>query len=196
MYLCRRKQKSGKPTNLRRNIQREPAMTKEEIDREHPIDLSTEVLVRHTNGGSLTVYNSIDRTTGDFHRILSCAEYFARQGRTVVVTPKLDVPYKNPAYDLIYGTLRGTPYYGKCPDLLVDGVWYEHEGFCGSNPKRSFRNMCNHGFKQSERVIIEDCGLTERQMRKSLAERLKNGIAVDELWIHDDEGLRLFFKNT
>ena len=169
-------------------------MTKEEIDREHPIDLSTEVLVRHTNGGSLTVYNSIDRTTGDFHRILSCAEYFARQGRTVVMTPKLDVPYKNPAYDLVYGTLRGTPYYGKCPDLLVDGVWYEHEGFCGSNPKRSFRNMCNHGFKQSDKIIIEGCGMSDGYMLRSIGGQIKSGVRVSEVWLHDKDNYLLLFK--
>ena len=171
-------------------------MTKEQLDSRHPIDLSTEVLSRYPNGGTLTVYNSIDRSTGDFHRILRCAEFFARQGKTVVMTPKLDVPYKNPAYDMIYGSLRGTPYYGKCPDLLVDGLWYEHEGFCGNNPKRSFRNMCNHGFKQSSRVIVEDCGLTDRQMRKSMMERLKNGIRVDELWIHGGDSIHQFYKDT
>ena len=167
-----------------------------DYDSLHPIDLSTEVLVRYENGGSLTVYNSIDRSTGDFLRIRCCADYFARQGMMVVMTPKLDVPYKNVAYDKIYGTLKGTPYYGKCPDILVDGIWYEHEGFCGDNPKRSFRNMCNHGFKQSDRIIVEDCGLTDRQMRKSLVERLKNGIVVKELWIHTADGLRLFYINT
>ena len=55
-------------------------MTKEQLDSRHPIDLSTEVLSRYPNGGTLTVYNSIDRSTGDFHRILRCAEFFARQG--------------------------------------------------------------------------------------------------------------------
>ena len=89
-----------------------------------------------------------------------------------------------------------TPYYGKCPDLLVDGLWYEHEGFCGNNPKRSFRNMCNHGFKQSSRAIVEDCGLTDRQMRKSMMERLKNGIRVDELLIHGGDSIHQFYKDT
>ena len=171
-------------------------MTNDMMDTRHPIDLSTEVLAMYENGGSLTVYNSIDHTTGDFHRIRCCAEFFAKQGKTVVMTPKQNVTYKNPAYDMIYGTLKGTPYYGKCPDLSVDGIWYEHEGFCGEKPKRSFRNMCNHGFKQSNRIIIEDCGLTDRQMRKSLAERIKNGIFVQELWIHRDNSYHLFFKNT
>ena len=169
-------------------------MTKEEIDSRHPIDLSTEVVARYANGGTLTAYNSIDRDTGDFHRIRCCAEFFARQGKTVVMTPKLDVPYKNPAYDLIYGTLRGTPYYGKCPDLLVDGVWYEHEGFCGNNPKRSFRNMCNHGFRQSDRIIIEDCGLTDGYMLRSIGGQLKAGVEITEVWIHRGDDYQILFK--
>ena len=111
-------------------------MTNDIIYTRHPIDLTTEVVSMYENGGSLTVYNSIDRTTGDFRRIRCCAEFFAMQGKTVVMTPKLSVPYKDPAYEMIYGTLKGTPYYGKCPDLLVNGIWYEHEGFCGEKPKR------------------------------------------------------------
>lgn len=169
-------------------------MTKEQLDSRHPIDLSTEVLSRYPNGGTLTVYNSIDRSTGDFHRILRCAEFFARQGKTVVMTPKLDVPYKNPAYDMVYGSLRGTPYYGKCPDLLVDGVWYEHEGFCGNNPKRSFRNMCNHGFKQSSRIIIEDCGLTDGYMLRSVGGRQKAGVGISEVWIRRGDDYQVLFK--
>ena len=122
------------------------------------------------------------------------AEFFARQGRVVVMTPKLDVPYKNPAYDMIYGSLRGTPYYGKCPDLLVDGVWYEHEGFCGDNPKRSFRNMCNHGFKQSSRIIIEDCGLTDGYMLRSVGGQQKAGVEISEVWIHRGADCQVLFK--
>ena len=169
-------------------------MTNDIINTRHPIDLSTEVLAMYENGGSLTVYNSIDRTTGDFHRIRCCAEFFAKQGKTVVMTPKLNVTYKNPAYDMIYGTLKGTPYYGKCPDLLVDGIWYEHEGFCGVKPKRSFRNMCNHGFKQSNRIIIEDCGLTNGYMLRSIGGQQKAGIKISELWIHRNGKFKLLYK--
>lgn len=169
-------------------------MTKEQLDSRHPIDLTTEVLSRYPNGGTLTVYNSIDRTTGDFHRIRCCAEFFARQGKTVVMTPKLDVPYKNPAYDKIYGSLRGTQYYGKCPDLLVDGVWYEHEGFCGDNPKRSFRNMCSHGILQSDRIIVENCGLTEGYMYRSILGRVGRNEKITEVWISDKQKLMLLYK--
>ena len=160
------------------------------------MDLSTETVARYDNGGSVLVYNAIDRTTADFQRILRCADFFARQGRRVVLPPKVDVPYKNPAYDRIYGSLRGTPYYGKCPDLCVDGVWYEHEGFVHDNPKSNFSNMLHRGLSQSDRVIIEECGLSERIMRKSIRDRLKAQMAIREIWIHSKEGMVLFFKNT
>lgn len=52
-------------------------------------------------------------------------------------------------YKEIYSTLAGTKYEGKCPDLNVDGEWYEHEGFVSQNPKRAFRNMLNDGLTKT-----------------------------------------------
>lgn len=159
----------------------------------HPIDLTTEVLVTFSNGGKVVVYNTIDRTTEDFRRILSCAKFFAQQGRQVVMPPKLDVPYKNPAYDMIFGTLRGTQYYGKCPDLQVDGVWYEHEGFSSVNPKTNFSNMCRRGFRQSDRIIIERCELTDGYMLRSIEGQMKSGIRISELWVRSKGVCRQVF---
>ena len=169
-------------------------MTKEQLDSRRPIDLSTEVLLRYPNGGSLTVYNSIDRTTGDYHRIRCRAEFFARQGKVVVMTPKLDVPYKNPAYDMIYGSLKGTPYYGKCPDLLVDGVWYEHEGYSNVNPKTNFSNMMKRGLRQSNRVILEDCGLTDGYMKRNVLVRMSENQIIKEVLVRKGNEIRVIFK--
>ena len=168
-------------------------MKTEHTDRK-TIDLSTEVVATFSNGGTVVVYNTIDRNTADFSRILSCAIFFARQGKQVIMTPKVDVPYKNPIYDRIYGTLKGTAYYGKCPDLQVNEIWYEHEGFEGENPKRSFRNMCNHGFKQSDKIVIEDCGLTDGYMLRSLEGQIKAGTRITELWVHTNCDYRQVFK--
>lgn len=159
------------------------------------MDLSTEVLTTFPNGGVVVVFNCIDRTTADFARIFSSAMFFAKQGKRVVLTPKVDVPYKNPTYDKIYGTLKGTPYYGKCPDFQVDGVWYEHEGFTGNNPKKSFRNMCSHGLQQSERLVIEDCGLTHSYMIRSLLGRIERNEHIKEVWLRTEKGLCLLFKS-
>lgn len=162
----------------------------------HRTDMTTEVSVHYPSGGKVVVYNSIDRNTDDYQRIFSCAGFFARQGKTAIITPKLDVPYKNPAYDQIYGSLKNTAYYGKCPDMQVDGIWYEHEGYTTVNPKANFSNMLHRGLIQSDHIIIEKCNLSERIMRKSIRDRLRSGIVIKEIWIHEDNRLNLLFLNT
>ena len=160
------------------------------------MDLTKEVLMSYSNGGRVVVYNAIDRNTEDFKRIFQCAIFFASQGREVIMPPKMDVPFKNPAYEKVFGSLHGTPYYGKCPDLCVDGIWYEHEGFVHPNPKANFSNMLHRGLLQSDRIIIEECGLSERIMRKSIRDRLKSYKTIQEIWIRSGEEMTLFFKNT
>lgn len=69
------------------------------------------------------------------------ATAFAEQGHKVVITPKFDGGKFCPDYDNIYGGLKGTKYYGKCPDFSVDDMWYEYVGFSTNNPKRAFGNI-------------------------------------------------------
>ena len=145
------------------------------------------------NGGSLETYSIIDKTTDDYKRIEEAAMHFASLGKTVIITPKFDGSKFCPDYDAIYGSLKGTKYYGKCPDISIDGVWFEHEGFTGDNAKNSFRNMLNHGLKQSDRIIIEDCGLTDGYMMRSLEGRIKSGAVVSEVWIHSKTGYRRLY---
>ena len=170
-------------------------METKSVDR-HPIDLTTEVLVAIPNGGQVLVYNAIDRTTEDFRRILICAKYFANQGRKVVLPPKLDVPYKNPAYDLLFGSLKGTLYYGKCLDMLIDGQGYEHEGYVTENHKNAIKNMLKHGLMQSDRIIIDKVDLTDNYIRARIKGKVQEGKKVTEVWIRDGENLKLVYKNT
>lgn len=160
----------------------------------HHIDLSKEIICQFPNGGKVVVYNSIDRTANDFQRIVTCAVFFAKQGKQVALTPKFNSPLKSEQYREIYHSLAGTKYYGKCPDLYVDGVFYEHEGYAGCNPKRSFRNMCYHGLKQSNRIIIDDCGLTYGYMYRSILGRIERKENIAEVWVHSPSGLFMLFK--
>ena len=162
----------------------------------HQVDLTTEVVASFPNGGRVEVYNAIDRDTADFHRILSCAKYFAQQGKQVVMPTKKDVPYKNPAYDQIYASLRGTPYYGKCPDMLIDEYGYEHEGYITDSHKHALKNMLKHGLTQSDRIIIEKTNLTDNYIKARIKGKIDEGKRVEEVWIRDGDKLSLIFKNT
>lgn len=152
-------------------------------------------VIKHGKG-IIEISHLVDRTDGDYQRLLSIARHFAADGARVVLTPKMTRPAKFD-YECVYGSLRGTRYDGKCPDLKIGDYWYEHEGFTTDNPKRAFSNMVNHGLKQSDRIIIDRPELTERFMLRSILNRTRQGIPVEEVWLRNSDGtLSLLYKKT
>ena len=150
---------------------------------------------KRTEGkGTVTIHRLINRNDSDFNKLNDIATFFAReQGAEVILTPKMSRPPKF-QYECVYGSLVGTKYEGKCPDLCINGVWYEHEGFISSNPKTAFRNMMNHGLKQSDHLIIDNPGLTDAYMKRIIRQRIKDGQAIEEVWIKDGSELKLLYK--
>ncbi len=107
------------------------------------------------------------------------------------MTPKIDSPTNCYDYERIYEPLIGTKYYGKCPDLLIDGEFYEHEGFTGKEPKRRLSNMLKHGLKQSDKLVLEQPRLTDGYMIRSIKGRNEQ---ISEIWIKEGYQLRLLYK--
>lgn len=68
-----------------------------------------------------------DKAKADYQQMKRVAEFMARQGAEVTILPRIH--YKSPAYREIYGALIGTDYERKCPDLLIDGKFYEFESY-------------------------------------------------------------------
>lgn len=150
----------------------------------------------YPNGGKVQVHQLVNPDDSDFKKLMSIAEFFAKQGQETKLTPKMSRPQKF-VYQNIYHSLMGTKYEGKCPDLLIDGKWYEHEGFTSSNPKNAFRNMMYDGLIQSNRLIIDRPDLTERYMRRSIVGRVNRGEDIAEVWLREQDGkLTLLYKKT
>ncbi len=151
---------------------------------------------RNEGNGTVTIHTLINRNDSDFNKLNEIATFFAReQGAEVILTPKMSRPPKF-KYECVYASLVGTKYEGKCPDLCINGVWYEHEGFVSDKPKRAFSNMLNHGLRQSSRIIIDRPNLTDAYMKRNINQRVKEGQIIDEIWINDDSGIRLFYKKV
>ena len=151
-------------------------------------------VIKHGKG-TIEISHLVNRNDSDFQRLLSVAKSFAAEGTTVSITPKMSRPPKF-EYDCVYGSLRGTRYYGKCPDLKVGERWYEHEGFTTDNPKRAFSNMINHGMKQSDRIIIDKPNLTDAYMKRVINQRIKDGHHITEVWLNENGILRLLYKKS
>ena len=144
--------------------------------------------------GTVKISKLIDPKSPDYDKLKQAAEHFALDGLEVEMTPKMSRP-DDFVYDCYYKDLRGTKYDGKCPDIRVGDVWYEHEGFTTKDPVKAFNNMLNHGLKQSSRLIIDQPDLTDAYMKKSIRRRIYTAEQIiDEVWIRTDSGIRLLYK--
>jgi hypothetical protein len=74
-------------------------------------------------------------------------------------------------------------------------VFYEYEGHISKNEKKAFRNMMNRGLAQSSRIIIEDCGVANSFMLRSISGKQKIGIEIDELWVLNLQEIKLIYKS-
>ena len=150
--------------------------------------------IKHGDG-IIRINRMVDPNDSDYPRLYEIAKHFAKDGATVELTPKMSRPSKF-KYECIYGDLVGTKYEGKCPDLRINGLWYEHEGFITDNPKRAFSNMMAHGLKQSSRIIINKPDLTDAYMKRIIKQRLMEGQVIEEVWVLEKEGIRLLYKKS
>ena len=62
------------------------------------------------------------------------------------------------------------------------------------DPKNALRNMLHNGLKQSDRVIIKQCGVSDGYIRRALEGLKKSGITITELWILEDTSIRCIYK--
>ncbi|WP_315547237.1 phage minor head protein [Prevotella koreensis] len=147
----------------------------------------------YPGGGKVQVHKLVNTEDSDFQKLMNVADFFARQGMNVKLTPKMSRQPKF-VYQNIYHSLIGTKFEGKCPDMLIDGKWYEHEGFISENPKRAFRNMLTHGLKQSNRIIIDRPELTDGYMIRSIYGHIKQGKDIEEVWLIEGKKLRIIYK--
>lgn len=147
------------------------------------------------NGGKLYIHPDVDVSKDDYKAMKKICAEFAKEGHEVKMTPRVHV--RSGDYDRIYGTLRNTKYYGKCPDFSVDGVFYEYEGFVKPWNKKKVGRMLSHGLEQSSFVVINNTGgCSDRFIRKAVMARVKlPGQKVDEVWIYEKGDIRLFYKD-
>ena len=145
--------------------------------------------IKYTLGkGTITIPKYVSSADNDYKKLIQIAEHFALKGSNVILTPKMKRPSEF-EYSRYYKSLIGTKYDGKCPDLNVDGLWYEHEGFTSAKPKNAFRNMMNDGLMQSNRIVIDKPNLTDAFMKRSIFNRISNGADIKEVWLRDSASI-------
>lgn len=147
----------------------------------------------YSNGGKLLIHPNVDKDKADYHPIVNIGQHFAKQGKTVRITPRVHI--KSPEYKTIYGGLIGTKYEGKCPDLKIDDKYYEFEGYVKPWRKRKIKNMLSHGLQQSPYIIIDNNkGCSDRFIRSQIINKTTNN-NIKEVWLYEKGKMRIFYKN-
>ena len=140
----------------------------------------------------------LDKTNSDYNDLISIACCFANIGKEVkVLSP---IHYKDPKYHEVFGALIGTEYYRKCPDLLVDGEFYEYESYERPFEMEKVERMITRGAKQSSDIVIDIReSLATRKVVNNKIERLKGQKSfkstITTVWIFDGEKVEMVYKN-
>jgi len=141
---------------------------------------------QYENGGKVLIPKNIDKKGNDYKSLINIANFFAKEGKTVILTPT--VHFKSNEYQQIYGSLISTIYERKCPDLQIDGMFYEFENYTPPFRKRKISHMISQGTKQSSRLIINDNkGASDRYIRDNIYKRFKDKTFkynIDEVWLY------------
>lgn len=102
--------------------------------------------------------------------------------------------FKSKEYSAVFGSLAGTNYWKKCPDILVDNDFYEYESYVRPWNRRKVSNMLSHGLVQSDRVIIDKEGSNEGLIRNMIKGRLENGDnVIASISLFDNGSVEDFF---
>lgn len=140
------------------------------------------------SAGQIWTVDDIDTSKPDAHDIMHIAECFAKMGYIVRI-PR-PVHYKSSLYDEYFGGLKGTRYEKKCPDLCIDGEYYEYESYVRPWNKRKLSNMLSDGLRQSDRIIIDNRGgASIRQIIRAINNRLHVSATITEVWIYDGDSV-------
>lgn len=149
---------------------------------------------KYENGGELHIHPTIDKKKTDYKALKTIGRAFAQEGNIVKLTPS--VHYKSEEYKAIYASLIGTRYDRKCPDLEINGKFYEFEGFVKPWKKNKVKHMFSHGLIQAPNLIIDNTkGCSDRYLRKHLLARKNVGTPIREVWIYEKGSIRLFYKD-
>ena len=144
------------------------------------------------NRGKIEIIDGYKKKS-DHKDLLSISRFFAQKGDIVKITT--DIHFKNEKYKEVFGALIGTKYERKCPDLIINGKFYEYENYTPPFSKNKVSNMLKNGLLQSSQIIINNNkGATDRYIKKLIYNRINKGQIINEVWLYEKGKVRLLYK--
>ena len=150
----------------------------------------------YPSGGKVLQMKGLEAANSDYKDIMAIAINMAKRGHEVKILHALH--YKDPLYRMVYGELIGTRYYRKCPDLIIDGHFYEYESYDRPFKSRKISHMLKRGADQANRIIIDNNkGASDRFIINMIENRLKDQNFrgdIEEVYVYEKGVVRQIFK--
>jgi len=151
---------------------------------------------QYPSGGKIWLMNGLKSTSPDYKDIMAIAINFAKNGHEVKILRAIH--YKDPLYRLVFSILIGSRYYRKCPDLLIDGCFYEYESYDRPFKSRKISHMLKRGAEQASHIIIDNNkGASDRFIINMIENRLKDRNFrgdIEEVYVYEKGTVRMVFK--
>lgn len=148
-----------------------------------------------SNGGRVEIMDNYVKKS-DHKDLITIARDLAEQGKVVQITT--NPHFKSNEYKQVFGALMGTTYERKCPDLIIDGIFYEYEGYQPPFRKQKISHMISRGALQSSRIIIDNNkGATDYYILANIHNKFRNKTFknnIDEVWVYEKGKVRLLYK--
>jgi len=147
---------------------------------------------RFKNNGKIEIIEGYKKKS-DHRDLISISRFFAEKGDNVKITT--NIHFKDEKYKEVFGALIGTKYERKCPDLIINGKFYEYESFMPPFSKLKIKNMLKHGVVQSNNLVLDNNkGASDRYIIKLIHQRIKLGQNINEVWIYEKGEVRMLYK--
>ena len=144
------------------------------------------------NSGKIEIINGYKKKS-DHKDLISISRFFAQQGDSVKITT--DIHFKDEKYKEVFGALIGTKYERKCPDLIINGKFYEYESYQPPFSSDKLYRMFSRGLSQSSNIIVNNNkGASHRFIKNAIENRIRLGQAIDEVWVYEKGKATLFYK--
>ncbi|GHT76868.1 hypothetical protein AGMMS50262_16330 [Bacteroidia bacterium] len=151
---------------------------------------------KYQNGGKVLIHKAINKVGSDYKPLVNIANIFAKKGKEAKLIPAFH--FKSEEYKEFFGSLMGTIYERKCPDLQIDNFFYEFENYSPPFTKKKISHMIKKGTEQSARIIINNNkGASDRYILRNIRERIEDknfNHEIKEVWLYEKGTLRLLFK--
>lgn len=131
------------------------------------------------------IHPSHDPKSNDLKDLIQISRHFSKSGQKAFIMPRIS-HYENDFYSYLFAG----SFTNKCPDLRINGKFFEWESFTALS-NNTLSNMVGRATKQAENIIIDlrNTNITVRELSRTINGRIQQGVRIESVYAYTDTGI-------